>query len=154
VSTASIPPSSADVARRTSPAMDHRSTPPNEADALAKAARAAACARPAAGLARASRKRTKPFAFLNPEARILHDPLLMLGMAAAVERLERAIATREPVLLYGDYDVDGTTAGGVAEDSDRNARRSRFASCAASHSRGLWMQSSVLEAAYAEAFDW
>ena len=34
----------------------------------------------------------------------------MLGMAAAVERLERAIAASEPMLLYGDYDVDGTTA--------------------------------------------
>jgi len=31
-------------------------------------------------------------------------------MAEAVERLERAIAAKEPVLLYGDYDVDGTTA--------------------------------------------
>ncbi len=34
----------------------------------------------------------------------------MLGMTAAVERLERAIAAQEPILLYGDYDVDGTTA--------------------------------------------
>jgi hypothetical protein len=34
----------------------------------------------------------------------------MLGMKEAVARLERAIALREPVLLYGDYDVDGTTA--------------------------------------------
>ncbi len=34
----------------------------------------------------------------------------MIGMATAVERLEHAIAAREPVLLYGDYDVDGTTA--------------------------------------------
>ena len=50
------------------------------------------------------------FAFLNPELAHLHDPFLMLGMTAAVERLERAIAAREPVLLYGDYDVDGTTA--------------------------------------------
>jgi single-stranded-DNA-specific exonuclease len=48
--------------------------------------------------------------FLNPEYEHLHDPKLMLGMSAAVERLERAIETREPVLLYGDYDVDGTSA--------------------------------------------
>jgi single-stranded-DNA-specific exonuclease len=34
----------------------------------------------------------------------------MLGMNEAVARLERAIANREPVMLYGDYDVDGTTA--------------------------------------------
>ncbi len=48
--------------------------------------------------------------FLHPDASHLHDPLLMKGMGAAVERLERAIATREPILIYGDYDVDGTTA--------------------------------------------
>jgi single-stranded-DNA-specific exonuclease len=50
------------------------------------------------------------FAFLNPEPAHLHDPFLMLGMSVAVERLERAIAAREPILLYGDYDVDGTVA--------------------------------------------
>ncbi len=48
--------------------------------------------------------------FLNPDTTHLHDPLLMTGMAAAVERVERAIAAHEPILLYGDYDVDGTTA--------------------------------------------
>ena len=50
------------------------------------------------------------FIFLNPDSDHLHDPFQMLGMQVAVERLERAIAAREPVLLYGDYDVDGTTA--------------------------------------------
>ncbi|MGA2249090.1 single-stranded-DNA-specific exonuclease RecJ [Terracidiphilus sp.] len=48
--------------------------------------------------------------FLNPAADQLHSPALMLGMDAAVERIERAIAKSEPILLYGDYDVDGTTA--------------------------------------------
>ena len=50
------------------------------------------------------------YAFLNPEPSQLNDPFLMLGMTAAAERLERAIANREPVLLYGDYDVDGVSA--------------------------------------------
>lgn len=50
------------------------------------------------------------FRFLNPEVAHLHDPLLMLGMKTAVERVEAAIARHEPILLYGDYDVDGTTA--------------------------------------------
>jgi len=50
------------------------------------------------------------FAFLNPEIGHLHDPFAMLGMAAAVDRLEHAIARGETILLYGDYDVDGTTA--------------------------------------------
>jgi single-stranded-DNA-specific exonuclease len=48
--------------------------------------------------------------FLNPEIGQLHDPFLMLGMAAAADRLELAIARCETILLYGDYDVDGTTA--------------------------------------------
>ncbi len=48
--------------------------------------------------------------FLNPELSHLHDPYAMLGMKTAVERLQRAIAAKEPLLIYGDYDVDGTTA--------------------------------------------
>lgn len=48
--------------------------------------------------------------FLNPSLDHLHGPYLMLGMAAAVERIQQAIAAREPILIYGDYDVDGTTA--------------------------------------------
>ncbi len=40
----------------------------------------------------------------------LHDPMLMLGMGIAVERVQRAVRDGEPILIYGDYDVDGTTA--------------------------------------------
>lgn len=47
--------------------------------------------------------------FLNPSYDQLHDPYLMLGMDAAVSRLLRAIDKAEPILVYGDYDVDGTT---------------------------------------------
>ena len=48
--------------------------------------------------------------FLNPALEHLHSPYEMLGMKSAVERLRRAIAGKERVLIYGDYDVDGTTA--------------------------------------------
>jgi single-stranded-DNA-specific exonuclease len=48
--------------------------------------------------------------FLAPSIDHLHSPYLMLGMKAAVERLQRAIANQEKILIYGDYDVDGTTA--------------------------------------------
>ena len=48
--------------------------------------------------------------FLAPSLAHLHSPYAMLGMKAAVERLQSAIANKEPVLIYGDYDVDGTTA--------------------------------------------
>jgi single-stranded-DNA-specific exonuclease len=48
--------------------------------------------------------------FLSPSIDHLHSPYEMLGMNRAVERLSAAIARREKVLIYGDYDVDGTTA--------------------------------------------
>ncbi|MBS1823586.1 MAG: single-stranded-DNA-specific exonuclease RecJ [Acidobacteria bacterium] len=48
--------------------------------------------------------------FLSPSLDDLHDPLLMLGMKAAVERIQQAVRESEPILIYGDYDVDGTTA--------------------------------------------
>jgi single-stranded-DNA-specific exonuclease len=49
-------------------------------------------------------------AFFNPELSMLHDPFLMKGMSVAVERITEAISKNERILVYGDYDVDGTTA--------------------------------------------
>jgi single-stranded-DNA-specific exonuclease len=48
--------------------------------------------------------------FLSPSLDHLHDPLRMSGMKTALDRLEAAIERKEKVLVYGDYDVDGTTA--------------------------------------------
>lgn len=48
--------------------------------------------------------------FFRPDLSGLHDPFLMKDMDAAVERLQEAIEQQEKVLLFGDYDVDGTTA--------------------------------------------
>ena len=48
--------------------------------------------------------------FLHPRIEHLLDPYAMQGMAAAVTRVQAAIARQEPILIYGDYDVDGTTA--------------------------------------------
>jgi single-stranded-DNA-specific exonuclease len=90
------------------------------------------------------------FAFLHPDSSQLHEPLKMLGMSVAIERIERAIAAHEPVLLYGDYDVDGTTAvvllktaiemlGGIVRFHVPHRIR-----------EGYGLQSSVLETAYAE----
>jgi single-stranded-DNA-specific exonuclease len=101
-------------------------------------------------VARGITQAAEAFAFLNPEPAHLHDPFLMLGMALAVDRLESAIAAREPILLYGDYDVDGTVAvvllktaiemlGGDARFHVPHRLRD-----------GYGMQSSVLEAAHAE----
>src|SRR5581483_7123321 len=48
--------------------------------------------------------------FLNPGLAHLHSPYSMTGMKTAIERLAAAIARKEDILIYGDYDVDGTTA--------------------------------------------
>jgi hypothetical protein len=64
--------------------------------------------------------------YLKPSLSHLHSPYRMLGMKAAVDRIEAAIERKEAILIYGDYDVDGTTAivilktaiercGGIAE---------------------------------------
>jgi single-stranded-DNA-specific exonuclease len=52
-------------------------------------------------------------AFLNVPLTALHEPRLMRGMADAVERLQRAVSQREPILVCGDYDVDGVTGMAV-----------------------------------------
>jgi single-stranded-DNA-specific exonuclease len=48
--------------------------------------------------------------FFRPNIHHLHDPFLMQDMEHAIERIEQAIAQQEKILVYGDYDVDGTTA--------------------------------------------
>jgi len=49
-------------------------------------------------------------AFFRPSLYNLHDPFLMQDMKKAVDRIEKAIHNNENILVYGDYDVDGTTA--------------------------------------------
>lgn len=48
--------------------------------------------------------------FFRPQLNQLHDPFLMKDMELAIERIDKALQTAEPILVYGDYDVDGTTA--------------------------------------------
>ncbi len=48
--------------------------------------------------------------FLSPSLSLLHAPDQMMGLRAAVDRLDAAIERKEPILIYGDYDVDGTMA--------------------------------------------
>ena len=48
--------------------------------------------------------------FFRPSLRDMHDPFLMPDMDKAVARLNRAMGSKEKIMVFGDYDVDGTTA--------------------------------------------
>ncbi len=52
-------------------------------------------------------------AFMNPSLRMLHDPSMMPDMDRAAERLVRAARSGEPIVIYGDYDVDGISASAI-----------------------------------------
>src|SRR5262250_1693948 len=98
-----------------------KSVKQEQIDALAAELRSAPAlrlsgnARLAAALARLLRMRGIQDAasaqqYLAPRLEDLHSPYLMAGMKAATERLDAAIERKEGILIYGDYDVDGTTA--------------------------------------------
>ena len=89
-------------------------------------------------------------AFLNPDVTHLHDPMLMRGMEAAVDRVERAIAGREPILLYGDYDVDGTTAVVLLKTAIEMLGGTVRFHVPHRLLEGYGLQSAVLESAYAD----
>ncbi len=59
-------------------------------------------------------------AFFRPSAGGLHDPFLMADMDAAADRVARAIRDRERIVVYGDYDVDGTTSSALLISSLRS----------------------------------
>src|SRR3984957_19226833 len=84
-------------------------TNPSEVSALA---RALDLAPPAARVlwARGYRDVLDARRFFAPSLDDLHDPYLLKGMPEAVERIQRAIKQNEAILLYGDYDVDGTSS--------------------------------------------
>src|SRR5690625_3218471 len=48
--------------------------------------------------------------FFNPDIKLLHDPYLMKDMARAIKIISKAIQNNERIMVYGDYDVDGTTS--------------------------------------------
>ena len=60
-------------------------------------------------IARGPGTEEKALSFLNPSIDHLHEPYLLKGMREAVERVQKAIENGEKILVWGDYDVDGTT---------------------------------------------
>ncbi len=90
--------------------------------------------------------------YLTAEIGDLHDPFLMHGMQAAVDRVLQAIKRRQSILVYGDYDVDGTTATVLLKTAIDRVTPVGVASLARYHiphriQEGYGMQASVLAAA-------
>ncbi|HEX8290405.1 MAG TPA: DHH family phosphoesterase, partial [Pyrinomonadaceae bacterium] len=93
-------------------AVERRWVPRREAAARPSTlARAAGVSEVVAGVlaARGVETETQARALLGPSLEQLHDPFLMLGMREAAGRVLRAVDAGERILVYGDYDVDGTT---------------------------------------------
>jgi len=102
-------PSLSPISLRPAQRWQLRTPNPEEADRLATAARIPHVVAELL-LALNIAETEAAFRFLNPSLDQLFDPFAMLGMAAAVDRVELAVARCETILLYGDYDVDGTSA--------------------------------------------
>ncbi len=83
-----------------------------DAEAVARLAGSVGCPVAIAGMliGRGIADEAEARRFFNPSIDDLNDPMLMLGMAAAVTRIQQAVQAGEAILIYGDYDVDGTTA--------------------------------------------
>jgi single-stranded-DNA-specific exonuclease len=91
-------------------------------------------------------------AFLHPSLSHLHAPELMAGMREAVERLRRAVAQREKILIYGDYDVDGTMAVVVLLTALRMLGAEVEAHIPHRLTEGYGMRAPVVEEAAAKGF--
>ena len=91
-------------------------------------------------------------AFLHPNLGQLHSPELMAGMREAVERLRHAIAQHEKILIYGDYDVDGTMAVVVLQTALRALGAEVEAHIPDRLTEGYGMRVPVLEEAAAKGF--
>jgi len=83
-----------------------------EADAVERLIAEAGCPKAIAAMlaSRGILEAAAAHRFFNPSIDDLIDPMLMLGMGVAVKRIQEAVRASEPILIYGDYDVDGTTA--------------------------------------------
>src|SRR5215469_15299905 len=88
--------------------------------------------------------------FLRPSLDDLLDPSLMLGMPLAVDRLRGAIAAGEKILIYGDYDVDGTTSVVVLKKAIELAGGVPFFHVPDRFKEGYGMRAEVVERASAD----
>ncbi|MGH9906504.1 MAG: single-stranded-DNA-specific exonuclease RecJ [Pyrinomonadaceae bacterium] len=90
--------------------------------------------------------------FLEPAYEHLHEPRLMLGMTESVSRLRKAIETKERILIYGDYDVDGTTGTAVLLRALKLLGASVGYHVPHRFTEGYGIQQPALEKAFAEGY--
>ena len=88
--------------------------------------------------------------FLHPALDQLHDPFLLADMKTAVDRLRRALAQKEKILVYGDYDVDGTMSAIILLAALRSLGGEVEAYIPHRLNDGYGMRAAVLEAAVAK----
>ncbi len=101
-------------------------------------------------LVRGIRSAAEAARFLHPTLEDLHPGASMAGMAAAVERVRAAIAAHQPILIYGDYDVDGTTAVVLLKTAIEMLRGEVRFHVPHRLREGYGMQREVLERAHAD----
>ena len=87
-------------------------------------------------------------AFLTPEPARLHDPNLLPDIAPAVDRLQTAIADKEPMMVFGDYDVDGITSTAMTMRLLRSLGANAEA-CIPERADGYGLSVAAVEAAHA-----
>ena len=90
--------------------------------------------------------------FLSPTYDQLHEPYAMLGMKEAVARLQHAIANGERVLIYGDYDVDGTTGTAILLRALKLLNANVGFHIPHRFTEGYGIQQAALERAFAEGY--
>ncbi|HKR11017.1 MAG TPA: single-stranded-DNA-specific exonuclease RecJ [Pyrinomonadaceae bacterium] len=90
--------------------------------------------------------------FLTPSYDQLHEPDLMLGMKEAVARLQHAIDNDERILIYGDYDVDGTTGTAILLRALKLLRARAGFHVPHRFTEGYGIQQAALEKAFAEGY--
>ncbi|MEL7607963.1 MAG: single-stranded-DNA-specific exonuclease RecJ [Bacillota bacterium] len=92
-------------------------------------------------------------AFLNPTPEDFHDPFLLPDMDRAVERIRRAQKSKENVLIYGDYDVDGVCASAMLLDFFQGMFGSLSYHVPSRHGEGYGMNSDAVRAIRARGVD-
>lgn len=91
--------------------------------------------------------------FFRPQLAHLHDPFLMKDMEAAIDRIDLAISSGQKILIYGDYDVDGTTAVALAYQFFHQFTKNIDFYIPDRHSEGYGISTQGIDHAHQNGFD-